>query len=299
MDSSEKLIVILLIILGLMILTQVILICRRRFHEKHYYTYLPKFDNDIIEKYYYKVYDVISVNYKTSYGRDRQGLFKRLTVIFLVSFGVFMFMYGSTGYPLCRYLSFGSIACCFISAALIFKSTDALFNEVIPKIVKFINDSFVYYSNMGITYEEYTSIYSKNFDSYYSSDLIKGTIKNCDIRFSEVHTRRAYRDSNDQIKYETIFHGVIAVIDLKNIRSKPDTGNQNDIVIINNSAGDDYDAKILNNKLCVKYEVGSLFDLGYTNEREESLHLARNLYNIDLILETFEKLIDEIITKKL
>ena len=85
----------------------------------------------------------------------------------------------------------------------------------------------------------------------------------------------------------------------KNIRNKPDTGNQNDIVIINNSAADEYDAKILNNKLCVKYEIGSLFDLGYTNEREESLHLARNLYNIDLMLETFEKLIDEIITKQL
>lgn len=298
MNSTEKLIVILLIILGLMIVIKVFLIYKRHSNEKNNYTYLPKFDNDIIEKYYYKVYEVIAVNYKTNYSRNKQILYKKLTFLFLILFGVFIFIYGSTDYSLFRYLSFISIICCVIFAVLIYTAPKTLFNEVIPKILRFVNDSLVYYDNAGITYEEYSSIYARNFDTYYCSDLIKENIKNCDITMSEVHTKKAYHDTDGNVRYETVFHGVVAVIDLKNIRTKPETG-ANDVVVINNTAADEYDAKILNNKLCVKYEIGSLFDLGYTNEREESLHLAQNLYNINLMLETFERLINEIITKQL
>ncbi|MBR5662363.1 MAG: hypothetical protein IKX00_01775 [Bacilli bacterium] len=300
--TAEKLLIILLIILGLMLLIQGIIFYKRHLNIKAYDTYLPKFDNEIVEKYYYKIYDVITVNYKTSKGRNRQILYKKLIVLCLILFGLFFFIYGSTDFTFCKYLAFISIICCFVFAILIYAFPSTIFREVIPKIVKFVNDSFVYYDNAGILFNEYNSAYSKNYNSYTSSDLVKGTIKNCDIKMSEVHTFNVYKDENDQVRYETVFHGVVAIIDLKNIRNKEINNNEsktNDVVILNNGLNGEYSVKILNNNLYAKFEIGSLFDLGYTNTIEESLHLARNLYNIDYMLNIIESNIDDIITRQL
>lgn len=280
----------LIVIIGVpVILISIIKRIKDELDAKRHESYLPKFDNELEEKYYYEVYETVTTN-SNAYSERNIFLSAKFLLIIMTIVLVFLAMlYHYTESSLFLYLV---IILAVITGYVIFSNKPrVIYSDIIPKLLKKVNSTLTYHSNSGIKKEVYDASYSTNYDRYLSSDLIIGNISNCDFNMSEIKLEKAYKDQNNQVYYDTVFNGVVVIVDLSKIRSE---STNNEVIVINNNPNDEYDAKILNNKLYVKFNIGSLFTISYSSEKDESLKLAKNLCNIDYILKTVEKLIDGI-----
>ena len=98
-----------------------------------------------------------------------------------------------------------------------------LFKEkVIKTFVKEYSETLEYIPNLGISKQIYRNGEFENFDTFYSEDLIKGTLDgNYKINMSEVHTEKESKDEDGHTTYYTVFRGLFAEIILdKNVKTK-------------------------------------------------------------------------------
>ncbi len=139
------------------------------------------------------------------------------------------------------------ILCVAISSAIFtfiykmkVKDFTSLFkNQVIEKLVLFVDDSLSYNKDSSISEYEYkqSSLFYQKIDKYSGDDLVVGKVDGVDIRFSEVHTEvkdkrnRLGTDSGINlvidlildflIKMNTTFHGLFFIADFnKNFKGK-------------------------------------------------------------------------------
>jgi hypothetical protein len=279
-----------IVIIGIPILLIYIIKMIKGEHDaKRHESYLPKFDNELQEKYYYDVYETVTTNSKAYNERNIFLSTKFLLIIMIIVLALLTFLYQYTDSTVLLYLV---IILGVIVIYVIFSNKPrVIYSDIIPKLLTKVNNTLIYQSSSGIKKEIYDASYSTNYDRYYSSDLITGDISNCEFNMSEIRLDKAFKDQNNQVYYETLFNGVVVIVDLSKIRNE---STNNEVIVINNNPTDEYDAKILNNKLYVKFYIGSLFTISYSSEKEESLKLANNLCNIDYMLKTIEEIIDSI-----
>jgi hypothetical protein len=89
-------------------------------------------------------------------------------------------------------------------------------NEVMSKMVKFIDASLEFDPRSGISRSEYdqSKIFLTSGDRYMCEDLVSGKLGNTTIRFSEVHTQEEERDQDSKgSSWVTLFRGIIFVAD--------------------------------------------------------------------------------------
>ena len=279
-----------IVIIGIpIILISIIKWIKDELDAKRHESYLPKFDSELEEKYYYEVYETVTTDSNAYSERNIFLSTKLLLTIMIVVLVILFILYRTTESSIFLYLT---IILAIITIYVIFSNKPKIiYSDIIPKLLTKVNSTLTYHSNSGIKKEVYDASYSTNYDRYISSDLIIGNISNCDFNMSEIKLEKAFRDQNNQIYYDTVFNGVVVIVDLSKIRSE---SINNEVIVINNDPNDEYDAKILNNKLYVKFNIGSLFNISYSSVKEESLMLAKNLCNLDYMLKTVEVLINSI-----
>lgn len=96
-------------------------------------------------------------------------------------------------------------------------------DEVILKIVKFIDEGLSYSPNDYISYEEFNKInlFAKPVNKYFGDDLISGKIDKTFIKFSEIHAHYVTKDKDNKDRVEKIFDGIFVVADFnKNFKGK-------------------------------------------------------------------------------
>ena len=110
----------------------------------------------------------------------------------------------------------GAIVCLISLIILsIIRNDKALFNEIIPEVLKSYDESLTYDHSKGISSGIYSSARFESYDRYHSEDLITGKIHGCDFSMCEVHTENEHTDSDGDTHYVTLFHGTFALINLK------------------------------------------------------------------------------------
>ena len=130
---------------------------------------------------------------------------------------------------------FGGASCCFCSGFISFPVgiiVIALANHVLTKgyakdfkdqvigrVVKFMDEGLTYEPNGGIpssTYNE-SQLFLTKVDVYHSEDHISGTVGKTKVEFSEVHseytTQDEDTDGHTSTTYHTIFRGIFFVAD--------------------------------------------------------------------------------------
>jgi len=96
-------------------------------------------------------------------------------------------------------------------------------DQIIEKLVLFVDDSLRYSKNGSIGKHEYrrSSLFPQNIDRYIGDDLVAGRVDGVDIRFSEVHTEVKKKGNKGKTYWKTIFKGLIFIADFnKNFQSK-------------------------------------------------------------------------------
>ena len=129
-------------------------------------------------------------------------LSKSVKIIVPVSivFGLFIAMIAFFG--LCfiesskLYMYLGIISLLSLIIAVILRKSNALFKEIVPKIISSYKEGLTYEHDKGIPSNEYAAARFERWDSYHSEDLIKGKINGCDFIMGEVHTQARNTDSD-------------------------------------------------------------------------------------------------------
>lgn len=90
--------------------------------------------------------------------------------------------------------------------------------EVIGKMVKFVDEKLAYSPHAGISQAEYMSshIFLTRPDRYHCEDMVSGILGKTGIRFSEVHAEQKRESNNNGRKsttWVTIFRGILFVAD--------------------------------------------------------------------------------------
>lgn len=97
-------------------------------------------------------------------------------------------------------------------------------NEVMSKMVKFIDESMEFDPRSGISRSEYdqSKIFLNSGDRYMCEDLVTGKLGATAIRFSEVHTQKEERDHDEkESTWVTLFKGIVFVADFnKNFKGR-------------------------------------------------------------------------------
>lgn len=99
-------------------------------------------------------------------------------------------------------------------------------NNVIGRIVKFIDESLKFESDQYIAYNDFhrSDIFRQHADRYYGDDLVYGKIDKTDISFSEIHA--AYKttssdDNGSKEKWQKLFDGIFFIADFhKNFKGR-------------------------------------------------------------------------------
>ncbi|MFH0861999.1 MAG: DUF3137 domain-containing protein [Candidatus Altiarchaeota archaeon] len=92
-------------------------------------------------------------------------------------------------------------------------------DQVVGKVVKFIDEGLEYRPSQGIETSAYhdSKIFLTHVDRYHSEDFISGTVGKTKVEFSEVHAeyKTEYRDSKGHrhTQWHTIFRGIFFVAD--------------------------------------------------------------------------------------
>lgn len=292
-----KIFAIFLIVLSLFLILRSLILVIKRNREKEYYSYIPEFENKEVENYYYKVYEVISINSHVSSDRDMHTRIRKIRTIFpilpfLISFILSVFYV--LDFEFLNNVVYIILAVAIFAMYLLPK---VIHVEVIPKVIKYVNNTLSYFKNSGISSIEYDEAFMHDYDEYIRNDLIQGKLHNYSFSMSEVHTQEKIRVTRHEEYFKTIFHGVIAIVDLNNANINDDiftTGfynMYNQFCVVSNDQCIENDIKIINNKLFIKFDTGGIFDTDYSNERDESLSIAQDLYNLELMLKIIEDVI--------
>lgn len=91
--------------------------------------------------------------------------------------------------------------------ALLFK------DQVIEKIIHFVDDSLTYRKSDTIREAEYqtSELFLESYDRFSGSDLVSGKIEGVDVRFCVMHVERKERDKNNKEQWHDIFSGLFFV----------------------------------------------------------------------------------------
>lgn len=96
-------------------------------------------------------------------------------------------------------------------------------DQIIEKLVLFVDPSLSYLKNSQISKFEYESsfLFPTNIDRYDGDDLVKGIINGVSIKFSDLHTQKKKKSSKGQTYYATIFKGIFFTAEFnKHFKSK-------------------------------------------------------------------------------
>lgn len=169
-------------------------------------------NEEVSKEFEDKAYELLIHNPSVSIARFKYKL------LGIIEFGLFIAMIMFFG--LCfiesskLYMYLGIISLLSLIIAVILRKSNALFKEIIPKIISSYKEGLTYEHDKGIPSNEYAAARFERWDSYHSEDLIKGKINGCDFIMGEVHTQARNTDSDGNTYYATIFRGTFAVIDL-------------------------------------------------------------------------------------
>lgn len=285
--------VISLIILFFILLIYVIKAIREHSDAKTYYSYVPKFPNEIVEKYYYQIYEIIVTDFHVLHDRKKCKVYKYLIFICLILFGLFLILGGEIDFPPLLFLSFASLISSFVFAFLVFSRKTRIYKNVIPLLLNKLDKSYTYDESQGIPSEEYNKVYSLNYTRYTSNDLITGNISIFPFKMSEVYTENSYTDKDGNTHYNPIFSGALFIVDLSSIIKDP----KNIVDVLHSNPSSDYEVKLLDDKMYIGFKIGCLFNFYFSDEIEESLNLAESFYNIDYMIEIVDKYINIVIDK--
>ncbi|MDD3463131.1 MAG: DUF3137 domain-containing protein [Sulfurospirillaceae bacterium] len=88
-------------------------------------------------------------------------------------------------------------------------------DQIIEKIVHFIDDSLRYDKNGFISEGEYTKsmLFTKSYDRYRGDDLVSGMLDKTSIKFSDIHTEYETKDKDGKTHWHTIFQGLFFIAD--------------------------------------------------------------------------------------
>lgn len=96
------------------------------------------------------------------------------------------------------------------------KGYSSLFkDQVIEKLVSFVDESLKYSKNNSINEHEYkiSSLFPQRVDRYSGDDLVIGNIEGVDVRFSEVHTQVKKKGNKGKTYWMNVFQGMFFIAD--------------------------------------------------------------------------------------
>lgn len=107
-------------------------------------------------------------------------------------------------------------------------------DQVIEKIIHFLDPSLLYDKNNSMSEHEYqqSELFLESYDRFSGNDLIYGKIEGVDVRFCDLHVEKKIRTKNGQEEWSDIFKGLFFRADFnKNFHSKvvvlPDIAERN------------------------------------------------------------------------
>ena len=117
---------------------------------------------------------------------------------------------------------------CFLVYMFIYRNETAgyksLFkDQIIEKIIHFLDPSLVYQKNHSILESEYqqSEIFGQDYDRLSGNDLVSGTIEGVGIRFSDLHVEGKEFDKEGKEHWQTLFQGLFFIADFnKDFKSK-------------------------------------------------------------------------------
>ena len=124
-----------------------------------------------------------------------------LILIFIASFGIFTFIYKI------EMSGFSSI----------FK------DQLIEKLVLFVDDNLIYSKNNHIREYEYRSslLFPQSIDRFRGDDYVSGKIDGVDMKFSEIHSEVKKKTDKGKTYWQTVFQGLLFIADFnKNFNGK-------------------------------------------------------------------------------
>ncbi len=96
-------------------------------------------------------------------------------------------------------------------------------DNVIEKIIYFINPTFVYRKDGAISENEYlhSGLFPQSYDRYRGSDLVEGVHEGVSLRFSDLHVEQKRRTKNNKEEWHTLFQGLFFIADFhKSFRAR-------------------------------------------------------------------------------
>ena len=171
-----------------------------------------KINIEVSEKYKDIAYKLISSNETLNEQRRKHNFLAMIKGLLLILiFATFVFLH-TLGYLAIIIV----IALAITLVVLIFKGdkSNAIFDEIIPDIIKKQYKDFVYDHNKGIGSSVYREARFEGYDRYHSDDYIEGKVCGYDFIMSEVHTEARHTDSEGRTYYSTLFHGAFSKVTL-------------------------------------------------------------------------------------
>jgi len=86
-------------------------------------------------------------------------------------------------------------------------------DQVIEKIIHFVDDSLMYHKNEAVLESEYQSseLFLESYDRFSGSDLVRGTIEGVNVHFCVLHVEKKECDKEDKEQWNDIFKGIFFV----------------------------------------------------------------------------------------
>ncbi|MDD2383470.1 MAG: DUF3137 domain-containing protein [Sulfurospirillaceae bacterium] len=174
--------------------------------------------SSLMDFFYEKMYGDLKI-----LEQDRLAIVAKLqkTAIILSLVGVMVFFILTRSFPLTFLQAFALVGTLlFLIYMFIYRHLSSgyrlLFKEeVIAKIVQFIDPSLLYQANKHISEKEYTTseLFSENFDRLSGNDLVQGTINGVNLKFSDLHVEKQMKDKEGREHWESIFQGLFFIVD--------------------------------------------------------------------------------------
>ena len=169
-------------------------------------------NEEVSKEFEEKAYELLKHNPSVSVARFKYKLLGKIELALFIAMILFFALCFKESSKLYMYLSIISLLSLIVIAIL--RKSNALFKEIIPKIISSYKEGLTYIHDKGIPSNEYAAAKFERWDRYRSEDLITGQINGCNFTMSEVHTEARNTDSDGNTYYATIFRGTFAVIDL-------------------------------------------------------------------------------------
>lgn len=96
-------------------------------------------------------------------------------------------------------------------------------DQVIEKIVHFLDPALVYRKNDSIAEGEYqkSELFLESYDRFSGNDLVSGQLDGVNVNFCDLHVEKKHRDKNDKEEWHDIFQGLFFIADFnKDFNSK-------------------------------------------------------------------------------